>query len=184
MVERSALGRNQGEGPMIRTFPAITLWQPWVSLVFAGVKRHETRGFPIPAKYAGGWIALHAALRGPNLSPGLFRVCYDTFGERGRDLPCGVVVGLARFGPCRPVEEAEPYDARDRLCGDWRSGRWAWPVLETIRVEQPSPPVRGRQGWFSVGIETPPGDLRFDSGLPLIEDVAAFGIGHLPRVAA
>lgn len=39
---------------------AISLWQPWASLIAAGVKSIETRGWPTNYR---GQIAIHAAKR-------------------------------------------------------------------------------------------------------------------------
>jgi hypothetical protein len=52
--------------------PAITLWQPWASLVACGAKLYETRSWATQYK---GRIAIHAAARNPveatRLFPGL-----------------------------------------------------------------------------------------------------------------
>jgi hypothetical protein len=42
---------------------AITLWQPWASLVAIGVKTIETRAWPAPRSLIGQRIAIHAAAR-------------------------------------------------------------------------------------------------------------------------
>lgn len=42
---------------------AITLHQPWASLIAIGAKTFETRSFPPPAKLIGQRIAIHAAVR-------------------------------------------------------------------------------------------------------------------------
>lgn len=42
------------------TLPAITIHQPWASLVAGGAKPYETRDYPPPAKYIGQRIAIHA----------------------------------------------------------------------------------------------------------------------------
>lgn len=44
---------------------AISLWQPWASLIAAGVKPFETRHWPPPASVIGAPIAIHAAKRPP-----------------------------------------------------------------------------------------------------------------------
>ena len=44
------------------TFPAISLWQPWASLLFVpDGKVHETRDWKAPEKYIGRTILIHAA---------------------------------------------------------------------------------------------------------------------------
>jgi hypothetical protein len=41
---------------------AISLHQPWASMIAAGIKRFETRAYPPPKSFEiGGWIAIHAA---------------------------------------------------------------------------------------------------------------------------
>lgn len=40
---------------------AISLWQPWASLIAAGVKPFETRHWPPPRSLIGQTIAIHAA---------------------------------------------------------------------------------------------------------------------------
>ena len=42
---------------------AITLWQPWASLVAAGIKTSETRSWAPPEDLVGQRIAIHAAKR-------------------------------------------------------------------------------------------------------------------------
>lgn len=45
---------------------ALTIWQPWASLIACGAKRYETRSWP--TKYRGP-IAIHAAVKDPNKLP-------------------------------------------------------------------------------------------------------------------
>ena len=45
------------------TIPALTVWQPWASLIVAGVKPYEFRGWPAPRAYRGAEIAIHAGAR-------------------------------------------------------------------------------------------------------------------------
>lgn len=44
---------------------AVTLWQPWASLIAAEVKRFETRSWAPPEALIGTRIAVHAAARKP-----------------------------------------------------------------------------------------------------------------------
>jgi len=54
---------------------ALTLWQPWASLIAVGAKRIETRSWS--TKYRGP-LAIHAAARKPDI-------------ESGEDGPCGEI---------------------------------------------------------------------------------------------
>ena len=47
----------------MRALLAISLWNPWASLIAIGAKPFETRSWAPPAKCIGQRIAVHAALR-------------------------------------------------------------------------------------------------------------------------
>lgn len=50
------------------TIPALTVWQPWASLVAVGANRYETRSWPAPQTLQpGDLLAIHAAARRPSL---------------------------------------------------------------------------------------------------------------------
>lgn len=92
---------------------AITLWQPWASLVAIGHKRIETRSWS--TRYRGP-ILIHAAKRYPPVHsvPG-FGIYNQTDGVRmlrssdGRwfDLPLGAVVAVADLDACAPMVDAD-----------------------------------------------------------------------------
>lgn len=42
---------------------ALTIWQPWASLIMAGAKPYEFRGWKLPASMIGQRIVIHAAAR-------------------------------------------------------------------------------------------------------------------------
>ena len=42
---------------------ALTIWQPWASLIIAGAKPFEFRGWRPPASLIGQRIVIHAAAR-------------------------------------------------------------------------------------------------------------------------
>ena len=45
------------------TLSALTIWQPWASLIMAGCKPYEFRTWPAPRHLWGKRIAIHAAAR-------------------------------------------------------------------------------------------------------------------------
>jgi hypothetical protein len=45
------------------TLPALTIWQPWATLIIAGLKPYEFRGYPAPRFVRGHRIAIHAGAR-------------------------------------------------------------------------------------------------------------------------
>lgn len=105
---------------MIVVERAISLLQPWATLMATGVKRVETRSWNTNFR---GWIAIHASkrLRAPQL--GLCR----RWGLPG-DLPLGQVIAVLEVVACRSVLSAsvlETVGAPEREFGDYTDGRWA-----------------------------------------------------------
>lgn len=47
---------------------AVSLWQPWASLIACGAKTIETRSWPAPRTVVGQRIAIHAAKRTSELT--------------------------------------------------------------------------------------------------------------------
>lgn len=141
-----------------REFPAITLWQPWASLIFSGDKRHETRSFHVPKRIVGQWCAIHAAKRQPqigDLTDSLEALVRRRFGDDWpKTLPRGAVLGLVRFAPAVPTERVTHETIADFLSGDFSPGRHAWPVVERHQLAEPVP-ARGGQGWWKVALEPP-----------------------------
>lgn len=86
---------------------AITVWQPWASLLASGAKKYETRSYPISYR---GPIAIHAAKKS---APRIFSELIDEETAKSmfkhlsehnfnlpEDLPCGVVVATAEIVNC------------------------------------------------------------------------------------
>ena len=76
---------------------AITLHQPWASLIALGIKTVETRSWPAPARLVGQTIAIHASKRvvkGPG--DAIERELRTHLGEDwGRHIPAGAVLATA-----------------------------------------------------------------------------------------
>lgn len=104
------------------TMRAITLWQPWASLISIGVKPFETRDYPPPRVMLGQRIAIHAAvkhagkmqaemMRGPHWDVAVaISHALEEAGHRGNwgDLPHGAVVCTAVLEnayQCGPMDD-------------------------------------------------------------------------------
>jgi activating signal cointegrator 1 len=128
---------------------AISLWQPWASLWVAGVKIHETRHWPTDYR---GPLLVHAAKRlCADLEPDLADIMVKNFGARwAKELPRGALVGSVELASCRPTDmTANLITDRERACGDWSPGRYAWGARQAYRFREPIP-YTGRQGFFDV----------------------------------
>ena len=125
---------------------ALTIWQPWASLIACGAKRYETRSWAAPHRVIGQRLAIHAGLRGLRRSElGYPLAALREYGLDYRDLPRGVVVATAYVVAClRTCDPPKYIPWQERLLGDWSPGRWAWQLEDVVQVE-PSK-VRGAQG--------------------------------------
>lgn len=138
---------------------AITLWQPWASLVAGGVKTVETRSWRTSYR---GPLAIHAAKR-TAASDDMKRL---GVGDPDGMMPYGQVVAVAVLVGCVPtsailwVTAAELEGAdwatgndraaigwRQRAYGDFGPGRWAWLLAEVSRLAVPVAAAGRQQLW-------------------------------------
>jgi hypothetical protein len=89
---------------------AITLHQPWASLVALGVKTVETRSWPAPLPMLGQPLAIHAGrtkVGYPDVPMEVWSpLCGSTPGllrDDVRPLPLGAVVATCRLAACVPM---------------------------------------------------------------------------------
>lgn len=137
---------------------ALTLHEPYASLIAYGWKEVETRDWYTSYR---GPLAIHAALRKPDPTD-LSHVTF-ALGHRGFEVPpltFGAVVCVCHLVACLPAPLAE-YKAKqlkqwfepkhgwevERLFGNYASGRWAWILRDVQRLDRPLA-VRGlRKLW-------------------------------------
>ncbi|MGI2294153.1 ASCH domain-containing protein [Paenibacillus sp. GXUN7292] len=141
---------------------AITIHQPWATLIAIGAKRFETRGWP--ARYRGT-IAIHAAKRidreACECEP--IKSALAEHGYTADNLPTGAVVATANLHDCK--SEVERAGNRARLAGahgdvwiDTNSneyyfgwfgiGRYAWELTNVQQLLEPIP-AKGQQGLWN-----------------------------------
>lgn len=140
------------------SIPALTLWQPWASLIVEGVKRIETRSWATSHR---GPIAIHAAKRDINIDEfvRLRNLLPDEIiwtAKGSCEFPLGAVLAIANLIDC--VEMTPEFIAQqseqELKCGDWQPGRFAW-ILEIIRPVVPPVQVSGGQklwNWSGTSI--------------------------------
>ena len=159
------------------TMRALTIRQPWASLIALGVKTIETRSWQTHYR---GPLLIHAGKAEPGpivlgswevgrLDVGADRRMWriDEFGPPV-DLPLGAVVAVATLTDCVEIRDeaiGEPQgrlgwfrmvggkkemfaDATDQIpYGDFTPGRWAW-LLDDVQPIDPIP-AKGRQGLWT-----------------------------------
>ena len=143
---------------------ALTIWQPWASLIIAGAKRYEFRKWDYRKRYRTiecQRIVIHAGAR--RMVPAELRDILDRLesGETGLDIraarpiveraltepqafPLAAGLGTAILQKPRPVGQlfAGVIDS-DRI----DHSKWAWPLVE-IKAFEPIVPARGMQGFW------------------------------------
>lgn len=130
---------------------AITLIQPYATLIALGYKTNETRGWQTLLR---GPLAIHAGL---GTQPWARQVCetdpiirdiltrhnltFDTL-PRGRVLAVAQVKGMLRIveagtgiklGHCDPAN----LNPEERASGDYTAGRWAWQLTDVRVLAEP-----------------------------------------------
>ncbi len=129
---------------------AISVWQPWASLIADGHKRFETRSWPTNHR---GPLLICASKNG---APYLFRE--EIANECGEiedyaifnysRLPFGRAVCIVNMVDCVPTEAlVGRLSLKEEALGDFRPGRWAWDLRKPMKLEFP---VRGKQRLFDV----------------------------------
>lgn len=154
---------------------ALTLTQPWATLVAIGAKRIETRSWSTPYR---GPLAIHAAKGFPKWARKFTvdPVCYEAVryhgarndaGQRPADLlsayPLGYVLATCNLVNCIPTEvvdnagnvfgvSLETLSAQERAFGDYAPGRYAW-ILENVKELKTPVPAKGSLGlWDWDGV--------------------------------
>jgi hypothetical protein len=130
-------------GPM----RAISLIQPWASLVVLGHKRYETRSWQTSHR---GPLLIHASKKLPDSAKALvglepFRSCLAS----ALPLPVGCILGAVHLIECQRAEELDGLTDQERAFGDFRLGRWARQLARPNPLVVPIP-FRGCLGFFDV----------------------------------
>jgi hypothetical protein len=129
---------------------ALSVAQPWASLLVLGAKRLETR--PWRTEHRGP-LLIHASRAFPAAARALqrqepFRTLLAGLGD---DLPLGAVVGAVDLAACDRVEDLPAPPAAELALGDFGPGRWAWRVERPRGLATPLP-ARGRLGLFDLDL--------------------------------
>ena len=124
---------------------AISLLQPWTTLVVLGVKTIETRSWG--TKYRGP-ILIHASQSKAG-SIFSFEVPFEKYIPDFKKLPLGAIIGQAIIADVIRVERLgmsdeliNRYTMEEKAFGDYSEGRYAW-ILEDHKQFKKPIPARG-----------------------------------------
>ncbi len=158
---------------------ALSIWQPWATLIAHGLKRIETRSWE--TRYRGP-LLIHAARKWTRELKSLchrepFRTALTAIGYDSPDLmPFGAIVAVAELVDCRPTSKppragvpcdlldipgaahllddarrwVERLDERERAFGDFSPGRYGWSLSNVRRLARPLT-ATGWQGLWPPG---------------------------------
>lgn len=140
---------------------ALSLWEPWASLMRFDEKRFETRSWH--TNYRGP-IAIHASKNREELELALeepFRSVLISHGvQKIGDLTFGAFVAVADLRVCVPtgrsvyLPEIEKHRAEHEYSfGNYEPGRFAWHCTNLRPLREPLP-ARGMQGLWTLDTET------------------------------
>jgi activating signal cointegrator 1 len=150
----------------MKEIKAITLWQPWASLIATGAKTWETRSWPTSYR---GPLAIHASKRWGSdqqfsmsnwdFQGGLAPLVGKPLDLSGRSwsgvgvtvdhLPFGAVIAVCRLVDCvRTDSLTQAQIGTDRPFGDYSPGRYAWKTDDLQVLAEPIP-ARGAQGLWT-----------------------------------
>jgi hypothetical protein len=129
---------------------ALTLTEPWASLMMLGEKNIETRSWRTNHL---GLIAIHAAKTMPTYAK-LF--CHDmnvvtAFMRHDAQqwYRPGCILCVRQLIDCVPTTEVRKLSPKERYFGDYSEGRFAWFFRPEIKVISPPIRVRGYQGLWN-----------------------------------
>lgn len=134
---------------------AISLWQPWASLMALGIKRNETRHWE--TKFRGELAICAAKRRMDYESAALFSVILKCSNQPiPAAIPFGRVVAVVTMVDCIPTtglkDRGFHLGMLEFQCGNYEPNRFAWITTSVNKLKDPVPVV-GRQGFFTLPLD-------------------------------
>jgi hypothetical protein len=131
----------------MQTRYALTVWQPYASLLMAGIKRYETRIWETNLR---GTIVIHAAQRWQADQIALVDKLYDTLPEEQHSvldiLPLGRALGTIDIVDIHPADTLD-ISPLERMIGIFDKGYFAWEVENPIPFDIPIPHLGKQKLW-------------------------------------
>jgi hypothetical protein len=153
---------------------ALTIWQPWTTLIMIGAKPHEFRGYAAPRFVRHQRIVIHAGarpVRPAEVDDLLRRIDAEAAGTCPEDektcldldkahklllrvraafkyrlLPLSMALGTAVLG--EPIQSCDLFKM-NVADSDRGVFNWAWPLTDIQHFEPPIP-MRGAQGFWNA----------------------------------
>jgi hypothetical protein len=140
---------------------AISLWEPWATLIAAGIKTYETRGWY--TNWRGELLICATKKKTGEQRQQYSKILSELKGEKVDidGFPCfenlsfGHAIAVVNLSDCLKMTDdvIQETPRKEIITGDWSTGRFAW-KLENIRPLNSRIPVLGKQGFFFAEIPT------------------------------
>jgi len=132
---------------------ALTVWQPFATLLAERHKKIETRSWSTNVR---GAVAIHSAIKpfkevkkliNPKSITAISNLLYPFLLDR---LPTGYVLAAGNLVDCKRIDEAflETLSPTERILGDYTIGRYAW-ILEDVKHFKTPILAKGSQGFWN-----------------------------------
>ncbi len=122
---------------------AITIRQPWATLIALGQKTFETRSWYTPYR---GLLLIHSSACLDDWARDLLLEEPFRGALTGADLPLGKILCQTRLVAVYRTEQIRHLQSEKELAfGDFSNGRFAWLLRDVSRLPQPIP-ARGQLG--------------------------------------
>lgn len=125
---------------------ALTIKQPYASLIMAGVKHYETRSWQW--LWCTGKLAIHAAKTDAKASDRVWEIAHKYLGDDLSVLPRGAVLGTVRVKDCYYIggfiEARTLTDPEEMALGNYIHGWYMWELDNVHAFDNPIP-AKGKQ---------------------------------------
>lgn len=132
---------------------ALSLWQPWATLIAIGAKQYETRSWATAYR---GPLVIHAAKSNEGLScirqPPFRLALAGQHWNHINDIPRGVALCVVDLVDCIRTDKIRAsLSEQERAFGDYSDRRYAWKLVN-VRIFKAPIPMRGAQGLFDCTV--------------------------------
>ena len=142
-----------GGSSAITKIKAISLHQPYASLIAMGLKKFETRSWSTNYR---GKLVICAAKKNPLQQQSSYEdlassLLLDLTVQPWSSLPKGMAIAVCDLTDCIKMTEEfiSEQSEQEQLCGHWELERSAW-KLDNVQPLQKPVPIKGKQGLWNI----------------------------------
>jgi hypothetical protein len=161
-INQASVNQQESQDTLTK-IKAISLHQPWASLIELGVKQFETRGWSTNSR---GKLVICAAKKNSKQQQSQYETFASTVGIEltlppWENLPFGMAISVVDLSDCIEMtdEFISSQSPHEIACGQWEPGRFAW-KLENVQPLSKPVHIKGQQGLWNIPFE------QFEQWLP------------------